>query len=72
MILHLTRSRPKQAVVSGIPGATSNPKLFVMFCNVSTPLSKLSSESAIITRSSAKKKVFIFGVTYKFGYLGKR
>jgi hypothetical protein len=56
MILHLTGSRPKQAIVSGLPGDTSTPKLFAMFCNVNTSLSKLSSESAIKTRSPAKKK----------------
>jgi hypothetical protein len=37
---------------------TSTPKLFAIFCNANIPLSKLSSESAIITRSSALKIVF--------------
>jgi hypothetical protein len=38
MILHLTGSCPKNAIVSDFSGYISIPKSFAMFCNVNTPL----------------------------------
>ena len=49
MILDRTESCPKNAIVTEFSGDISIPKVFAMFCNVSTPLCKLSSESAIMT-----------------------
>jgi hypothetical protein len=48
-ILNIAESCPKQAIVPGFSDDTSTPNLFAMFCNASTPHSKLSFESAIIT-----------------------
>jgi len=60
MILHLTEYCPKNTTVSDFSGDISTPKLFAVFCNVNTPLCNLSSESAIMTWSSAKGSVFVF------------
>jgi hypothetical protein len=42
MILHLTGSCPKNAIVSDFSGGISIPKFVAMFCNVNYPLNQLS------------------------------
>jgi len=65
MIVNFTEHCPKNAIVSDFSGDISFPIFFAMFCNVNTPLCKLSSELAIMTCSSAKRRVFIFVVVDK-------
>jgi hypothetical protein len=59
VILHLTGSCPKIAIVSDFPGNIYIPKSIVIFCNVNTPLCKLSSESHIMNGLSAKRSVYL-------------
>ena len=49
IILHLTGLCPKTVIVSDFSGDISIKNFFDMFYNVSTPLCKLPSESAIMT-----------------------
>ena len=66
-ILNLTGSRPKMLTSDiFVVIRLFTFQIFAMFFNVSTPLCKLSSESAIMTRSSAKSMVFLFVVFEAF------
>jgi len=65
MIVRFTESCPKNAIVSVFSGDISIPMFFAMFCNVNTLICKLSSELAIMTCLSAKRRVFIFEVVDK-------
>ena len=56
MIIHFTECYPKNAIVSDFFVVISIRILFTMSCNVNTPLCKLSSELAIVTCSSAKRR----------------
>jgi hypothetical protein len=60
MILHLIGFCPKTAIILDRSGYIYIPQFLAVFCNVYTPLCHLSSESAIMTWSSAKRKLFIF------------
>jgi hypothetical protein len=46
------------AIVPHISGDISTPNFLAMFCNVHTPLYKLSSQSTIMTSSLAKSSYF--------------
>jgi hypothetical protein len=58
MILHLPGSYPKNAILSDFSVVVSIPKLLSEFCNVSTALCKLFSESAIMTYRLQKRRVY--------------
>jgi len=65
-MVSLTGSCPKNDIVWDFSGDISIPNFFfTLFCNVNSPLCKLSFESAIMTWSSAKSRLFIFVLVHE-------